>query len=769
MPKRKLTMEDLTDVQLVGLKEEAEKQASLPPEHVPLVNRKDLLGTLEATRDLENEPNRGQATVIVQWPQKYSTTKIDDLSRINAADLMIRKTHKGNYLLCRTICLPVFDGGIGFLLGVEDPQGNPIYLKIFNHAMLLEAKEGEINAIMPTGTVLVLREPSYYTNPNPEVPLPYIMVESPSDVIFADFDNPILRGVSWKSKLIVYPRATTGEAWKAEALKDFKASRWLSSAICFTNSIKYGFDVQVSRLNRAEVYLRLGWNNSALHDAQVSFKSGTLTDDLKRKAVVRMVKALYAMGRYREVLETASSLEGDKLVCEWITRANQRIEEQNTGNYDWLQLFKDGKNVNFSPDIADFTGPIEVKTNSNGLRGTYVTRDVKVGELLMFHKPAFCVSLADAEKKKGDSGFLWTSLPKLRASNARDELQLYCKAVQCIWDDRNMYNTLLALYGGDTVAEPKTYPPPFIATPPLKHPTRPCVDIDVDYLQGVVLSNSFESDSWKGLYVAPSLLNHSCAPTARREFIGNAFALRAIQDMKKGEELTLTYIEPHVSYDERRFRMMKSWRFSCECIVCQADDEDGYDARESRRALRIKMNDIGAQINKARDAPTLRRLAAEAKTTIDNMRRTYHEEHSKKAGGRKYELAQPLRHLANASGHIGRADSDASFIRQSIDAKMQSLTVYGMKIVDKSLSGPLPSGNSSLPVDTSQVTNFYDISVVTLIEMAHSFKEIGDKKRAKRWFDVAIWMENVYSGGGIPVFKFRRATQLRMLSLSDLF
>ncbi|KLO07474.1 hypothetical protein SCHPADRAFT_909449 [Schizopora paradoxa] len=740
MPKKKLAREDFMNDQLADLKEKADREASLPPEHVPLINRKDLLGTLRATWKAINEPSPGQVMskqVIIFWPQKYSTTKIGDLSSINVADLMVRKTHKGNYLLCRTICPPVFDGCIGFLLGVEDSQGDTAYLKLCNHAMLLEADADETQNIMPVGTILVLREPTYYTNAN-VTDLPFIMVESPSDVIFADFDNPILRDVSWKSKLIVHPRAMTGEAWKAAGLKDFKASRWFSSAICFTNCIKFGFDVQVSRLNRAEVYLRLGWNNSALHDAQVAFKSGTLTDDLKRKAVVRMLKALYAMNRYREVLETASSLEGDKLSGEWITKANQRIEEQTTGNYDWPKLYTNDKNANFSPDIADFTGPIEVKYDPSGLRGTYVTRDVKAGELLIFHKPSFCLSAAEIAKS-GDSSLQWMSVPALKSADDRDTHRLFCKAVQRVWDDRHMYDTLLALYGGETVAEPKKFPPPFVTSPPLEHPTRPCVDIDVEYLQGVSMFNSFGSKSGKELYVVPSLLNHSCAPTARREFIGDAFALRVLQDMKKGEELTVSYIEADVSYDEKRFRMMNSWRFNCECIVCQADDEDGYDARDSRRALYHKMDDIGNKTSNAYDAPTLRRLAAEAKKTCDNMKRTYHEEHSRKAGGRKYELAQPLRLLANALGHLGRTISDASFIRQSIDAKMQSLTVSGMKFIDKSLSGPLPSGSPSLPVDTSQVPQFYDISVLTVIEIAHSFKEIGDKKRAKRWFDVAIW------------------------------
>ncbi len=79
------------------------------------------------------------------------------------------------------------------------------------------------------------------------------------------------------------PLTLNGEASKAQGLKYFKESQWLSSAICFTNCIKFGFDVQVSQLNRSEVYLRLGWNNSAFHDAQDAFNSNALSSELVRE------------------------------------------------------------------------------------------------------------------------------------------------------------------------------------------------------------------------------------------------------------------------------------------------------------------------------------------------------------------------------------------------------------------------------------------------------------------------------------------------------
>ena len=188
---------------------------------------------------------------------------------------------------------------------------------------------------------------------------------------------------------------------------------------------------------------------------------------------------------------------------------------------------------------------------------------------------------------------------------------------------------------------------------------------------------------------------------------------------------------------------MKTWRFNCECGVCKADDEDGYDAREIRRKLSKEMDDIGEQSRVVNDEASFRRLAAEAKKICDNMMRTYHEDHSKKAGGLKYELAQPLRYYSTVLRHLSVVTNDQSYTRQTIEVKMQELTLAGMKITDSSLSGKLPKGKRPLPVDTSQVPQFYEFNVIAALEIAQYFRELSEDKRAKRWLDVAVWSESL--------------------------
>ncbi len=238
-----------------------------------------------------------------------------------------------------------------------------MYVKLYNHPLLLEVAWSEVvRVIVPIGTILAIREPMYvggaFSGPSE---MPFIKVDSPSDVVFVDVGHPILHNISWKRKLDVFPHLSrppvTGEAWKAFGAKEFKNGQWFSSAFCYTKCIEAGYDVQIAHLNRSEVYLRLGWNNSAFHDAKTAFDSGALNDDLKKKAVIRMVKARYALGQYDAVLEIVRSRQEDEVAAEWATKATKRKEEQSTGKFDWAKLFREAKGAYYSPDIGDYTGP----------------------------------------------------------------------------------------------------------------------------------------------------------------------------------------------------------------------------------------------------------------------------------------------------------------------------------------------------------------------------------------------------------------------------
>ena len=273
---------------------------------------------------------------------------------------------------------------VATMMGVEDVEGNVARLSFYNYPTLFYAKQGDLDALLPLGTILLIREPTYKMSLS--APTAFIRVDSPSDVVFLEKDDPVLRDIQWKYHLSTPLTPSSVEGWRARGVSEFKENRLLQAAVCFANALKLDTKSQILFLNRAEVYLRLGWYFSALHDTKEAIRLGPITDDLlRRKAVMRSIRANYGLCRYEEVVRIANENPNDTDCKGWLKRAKSRIVEKTTGNYDWFALITEGKDVNARPEVAEYCGPVIVKerVGEPGVMGVFVTRDVEIGELLV--------------------------------------------------------------------------------------------------------------------------------------------------------------------------------------------------------------------------------------------------------------------------------------------------------------------------------------------------------------------------------------------------
>ncbi|KAF2456638.1 hypothetical protein BDY21DRAFT_345684 [Lineolata rhizophorae] len=84
-------------------------------------------------------------------------------------------------------------------------------------------------------------------------------------------------------------------------------------------------------------------------------------------------------------------------------------------------------------------------------------------------------------------------------------------------------------------------------------------------------------DGIRHLAIVPDAarINHDCRPNAYYRFDDKTMELSiiALRDIKSGEELTFTYIDPELPRDERRERLQKSWGFECSCSLCGASGD----------------------------------------------------------------------------------------------------------------------------------------------------------------------------------------------------
>lgn len=151
-------------------------------------------------------------------------------------------------------------------------------------------------------------------------------------------------------------------------------------------------DLRTLRLNRCHARLSVQCFDTALEDANAVLKGFPDAE----KALFRKAEALYHLRQFKDSLKTLDRLitifPNNKVACQRLERVRERLQEE-AGNYDFPAMLKRTSEP-IRLDRASFIGCVEVrecKVKSRG-RGLFLTKSVKVGELLLCEK-AFSVSL----------------------------------------------------------------------------------------------------------------------------------------------------------------------------------------------------------------------------------------------------------------------------------------------------------------------------------------------------------------------------------------
>ena len=88
---------------------------------------------------------------------------------------------------------------------------------------------------------------------------------------------------------------------------------------------------------------------------------------------------------------------------------------------------------------------------------------------------------------------------------------------------------------------------------------------------------SASDEKEEDFYLKYSLLNHSCDPNTIGVFDGKRLELRAIKEIKVGEEVTLSYTDAYTAIlEERKKKKLKLeyWGFQCKCDICLQPETD---------------------------------------------------------------------------------------------------------------------------------------------------------------------------------------------------
>ncbi|CAO3618604.1 unnamed protein product [Cunninghamella blakesleeana] len=91
-----------------------------------------------------------------------------------------------------------------------------------------------------------------------------------------------------------------------------------------------------------------------------------------------------------------------------------------------------------------------------------------------------------------------------------------------------------------------------------------------------------------GLYLIHSHINHNCYPNVSIDHADQSnykVMVRAIRDIKAGEQLFETYVNPRWDKETRQNYLSKSYMFDCKCDRCE---NDGPLTDELKRGLRLR-------------------------------------------------------------------------------------------------------------------------------------------------------------------------------------
>ncbi|KAK7469024.1 hypothetical protein VKT23_003518 [Stygiomarasmius scandens] len=649
---------------------------------------------------------------------------------------------------------------VGVQMVVEDPDGAVTDLAIYNYPNTGPGTSSAlVNQLFPVGTTMAVREPMLKLGSQDGRPL--IRVDSISDIVFLHQNDPICSKVKW-----TFPLTSTSPSLSVEELKrvgngHFLRNKWLLAVFAYSKGLRLDKEAYLLRLNRAEAYLRLSYYSAALLDARAVLSNQLIDSKSRWKALSRAAKALYFQENYtaaKEMFLESMKFSEDEDSKDWLQRIEKREEELCHGKFDWTKIYVESLKSERIQHIADFRGPIEVTTlaDRGGGRGILATADIEVGQLLLVEKPFVSVFPKDIP---GGHGLLSYNL----LTNTVDgtcHTVLISQVMERLWGNPDQYDVVHNLYAGPEYSSKA----PSLSTlnTEISFPFKSVVDIDTEHLEAIVSYNSFsplpltsaearkkdkpsQLEDSAALYLLSSLFSHSCAANAVWTSVGDLMVIRAVESIKKGEEIFIPYINGTTPLKERQKALKKHFSSECPCELCTADRLDGIDNCE-RRA------DLIDRLHASHSVKDCRRLLQQIEATYKTSRGILRPE----MFYAKHRMAEVLRFDLNASHSRLSETALQSRLKEVIALDIDALKSIGISFKDQK---PIPD---QLPSTVDIVTLVSDY-----LAIAVNFLNMDDHARAEAWVKAADSALQSGLGGDKTLFKLLFGNVVDKMGIRD--
>ncbi|KAF4455900.1 TPR domain [Fusarium albosuccineum] len=563
------------------------------------------------------------STTQVPAPYPPCIVAAEDLKPISIAEMRLETHHRGRKVVLRVLTPP--DRMTAIMAIVEDQMATAVLLQLYHQPVeaVVPAKE-----ILTPDMVCILKEPFFKCATDGSYSL---RVDHPSDFIWLNEGDERIPA-KWAPSVIELNKdsksirmqgndAVQGQQWA-------EAHRLYSSAI---EAAQTSDERNFAFLNRSLANLRLGRPEKALSDAF----EGTDSQSPSERALFREARASYETGAFERCLEKLQELSGsypeNKAASSELHRVKARLKEQQSGEYSFINMYKQAKMSPPVIDCATFSRPVEIRQSPGRGRGLFTTRPVSAGELLLCEKAFAYIWAGDDESTKrinilmnlvtkrmvmGGQALLLTEIVQklyhgsqlsrefenLHHANYQNVVVAECDGVSVV--DSFLVDKIISL---NVFGSPRTSQETYLN----------------ERISTANLTETQQSEyTTSGIWLLASRINHSCAGNCRRSFIGDMQIVRATKDLAAGTELLFSYRYPGLfeSYQEAQ-RHFENWGFTCDCELCMARKITPASFLRRRKVLFNEMRALFRNIN-AVNIPKLRR-------SLKSLEETYTEKNVK--------------------------------------------------------------------------------------------------------------------------------------------
>ncbi|KAK5741635.1 hypothetical protein LTR17_003841 [Elasticomyces elasticus] len=571
------------------------------------------------------------------------------LEPMHISDLRLETRHEGQVLLLRTIGHPL--SGLAIKNAVEDDCGNVDILAVYNIH-----KSVPPESLMSKGAVVAIKEPLYEEI---SVGKYQIRVDHPSDLV-------LLSGVEGYVP-VPFRSATTersavdlnADGNAASAKKDLHAAiKLYSEAMQVCPDQDRSLRAKL-RCNRSKTNSLLGRFEPALSDAEAAISDCRLlvsdpmatpgtTSTIDSTSYFRGACAAYGLRDFayaKTLLQEAQRCRpGNKIVKRELERTEQRIQEEQTGDYDFNAMSNATSLECSRLDFADFTRLCEVRDAGGHGRGLFATTKLGVGSLVLCEK-AFAAAFAS---EGGEETTVVYDLKSEKAIAVGQDVSIVNVVMEKLSHNPRQAACFQALH--DAGYEPKLPPSSIDGNIVIdSFRTTTIATTNRFGLPSVRSSEKYEYPSKHGVshqhnedstlassavWIVASRINHACDGNVIRAFMGDMIIFRATREIQAGEETLTQYCGHQVDSVATQALTKKMWGFECDCAICQADAGTSQAMRTKREALvaqsKALLEEFDAQnkawleeVDDAREPINISHFVAKAEKLREQLQATY--------------------------------------------------------------------------------------------------------------------------------------------------